>query len=316
MSQSSSSAAQQRRASSSPAAARLRPSTRSSTPSSLQRAQRARAGTPPAASTCTSSVSAALHTPGRWVLALTMIRSAASRSALGVDVDVAVARRGVDHRHRRDALERVLQALAAARDDEVDDPVLGRELRELLAAAAGDQGDRALGQAGGLGGVGRDAGEHGVRVRRRRRAAQHDGVARLQAQRGGVDRDVRARLVDDGDHAQRHADLAHVQAVRQPEAVDDLADRVGQRRDRAHAGGDPGDARARRARGGRAAPARGRSRGPRPCRGRWPRGSPACGRRARRRSRAARSSSWRCRASRAPARRPGRCGRGRRRTGR
>ena len=115
----------------------------------LQRAQRARAGTRPAASTWTSSVSAALHTPGRWVLALTMIRSAASRSALGVDVDVAVARRRVDHRHRRDALERVLQPLAAARDDEVDDAVLGRELRELLAAAAGDEGDRALGQAGG-----------------------------------------------------------------------------------------------------------------------------------------------------------------------
>src|ERR671933_166394 len=47
----------------------------------------------------------------------------------------------------------------------------------------------------------------------------------------------------DGDDAERDADLAHVEAVRQPEAVDDFADRIGQRRDRARAGGDAGDAR-------------------------------------------------------------------------
>ena len=38
----------------------------------------------------------------------------------GVDVDVAVARGRVDHRHGRDRLQRLLQALAAARDDQVD----------------------------------------------------------------------------------------------------------------------------------------------------------------------------------------------------
>ena len=65
-----------------------------------------------------------------------------------VDVDVAVARRGVDHRHGRDRLERRLQPLAAAREDEVDDAVLGRELGELLAPAAGDEPDRALRHAG------------------------------------------------------------------------------------------------------------------------------------------------------------------------
>ena len=88
-----------------------------------------------------------------------------------------------------------------------------------------------------------DRGQHGVGVRRRRRAAQHDRVARLQAQRGRVDRDVRPRLVDDGDDAERHAHLAHVEAVGQPLAVDDLADRVGQRRDRAHAVGHRAHAR-------------------------------------------------------------------------
>ena len=74
-------------------------------------------------------------------------------------------------------------------------------------------------------------------------AAQHDRVASLQAQRGGVDRDVGARLVDDRDHAERHAHLAHVEAVGQPPALDHLPDGVGQRGDRAYRGGDRGDPR-------------------------------------------------------------------------
>ena len=40
------------------------------------------AGTSAATAECTSSVSAALHMPGRWTLALTMIRSAIARSAV------------------------------------------------------------------------------------------------------------------------------------------------------------------------------------------------------------------------------------------
>ena len=44
-------------------------------------------------------------------------------------------------------------------------------------------------------------------MHRGRRAAQHDRVAGLQAQRGRVDRDVRPRLVDDRDDAERDADL-------------------------------------------------------------------------------------------------------------
>ena len=169
------------------------------------------------------------------------------------------------------------------------------ELGQLLAAAAGDERQRARRQPGRLDGLDRDPREHRVGVRRRRGAAQHHRVAGLQRQRRGVDRHVRPRLVDDGDDAERDAHLAHVEPVRQPEAVDHLADRVGQRGDLAHAGGHRGDAalverqpvhqRARRAR------TRGRPRG----RARWPRGSPACAPPARRRSRAAPrpwSPSW------------------------
>ena len=148
-----------------------------------------------------------------------------------VDVDVAVARRRVDHRHRGDRLQRLLQPLATARDDEVDEAVLGGELGQLLAPAA-QQRHRALGQPGRR--LGGHRGEHGVGVRRRRRAAQHDRVARLQAQRGGVDRHVRARLVDDGDDPEWHALAAHGEPVGEPAAVEHLADRIGQRGDVAH----------------------------------------------------------------------------------
>ena len=82
--------------------------------------------------------------------------------------------------------------------------------------------------------LGRDLREHRVRVRRRGRAAQHDRVARLQAQRRAVDRHVRARLVDHRHHAERHAHAAHVEPVLEPVALDRLAHRVGQRGDRAH----------------------------------------------------------------------------------
>ncbi len=80
-------------------------------------------------------------------------------------------------------------------------------------------------------------------MRRRGGAAQDDRVARLQAQRGRVDRDVGACLVDDRDHAERHAYLAHVEPVRQAPAVDHLADGVGQRRDLAHRARDRTDTR-------------------------------------------------------------------------
>ena len=121
-------------------------------------------------------------------------------------------------------------------------------------------------------------------------------VARLQAQRRGVDRDVRPRLVDDGDDAERDAHLAHVEPVGQPPALDDLADRIGQRGDRAGAVGDRGDPRpassASRSSSASLSPA---SR-PASMSRRWPRGSRrVAGDRARRRSRAARRRACRCR---------------------
>ena len=47
-----------------------------------------------------------------------------------------------------------------------------------------------------------------------RAAAQHDGVAALERERGDVDGDVGPRLVDRADDAERHAHLAELEAVR------------------------------------------------------------------------------------------------------
>ena len=68
----------------------------------------------------------------------------------------------------------------------------------------------------------RGVGVHGLSA-----AAQDDGVAALDAQGGGVDRDVWPRFVDEQDHAERHADLVDLQAVGPDRAAANLADRIG-----------------------------------------------------------------------------------------
>ena len=280
---------------SSPASARARSSTRSSTPASRS-ARSARGRNAGAASACTSSVSAALQTPGPLRLGVHDDRLRRVEVGGRVDVDVAVARRGVDHGHGGDRAQRGLQPLPAARDDQVDDAVLGGELGQLLAAAAGHERERALGQPGALGRLGRDAREHGVRVRRGRGAAQHDRVARLQAQRGGVDRHVGPRLVDHRDDAERDAHLADVEPVGQAEARRSPR-RPGRAARRSRARRRPSPRRApRRGAAGRAAPRPGPPRGRPPCRARWPRGSPAVRASSARRSRPARRPWCRCRA--------------------
>ena len=131
-------------------------------------------------------------------------------------------------------LEQVLlEVLSAARDDEVDVLALLEQLGELPAVRA-EVRDGLARQAGLDDRALDDLGEDAVGVQRRAAAAQDDGVAGLEAERGRVDGHVGPRLVDDGDDAQRHADLAQLHAVVEAPAVDELADGVRQGRDVAH----------------------------------------------------------------------------------
>ena len=273
----SSSVASPRVSASGPASERARPSTRSSTPDSRS-SPSTRGSNSPATSACTSRVSIALHTPGRWTLALTAMASASSRSAVAstytwqlpeaayitgtVACSVSAAFRPSPP---RGMIRSIRPSWVAIWRISSRSPPATSE----IAASGRSAAARAPWAT---------RGQHGVGVGRRRRAPEHDGVARLQAQRRAVDRHVRARLVDHGDHAERHADAPQVQPVGEPVAVDGLADRVGQPADVEHRLGDalqpllgerqPVDQ--RRVTG----PPRRRPRR----RARWPRGSPPSGR--------------------------------------
>ena len=145
---------------------------------------------------------------------------------------MAVAAGGREHRHAGVLQQEVLELLAAARDDHVAGVGLGHEGGQLVAVG----GER-------LDGVARAARpRRGRRARpragrrscgRRSTSRAGDGVAGLQAQRGDVDGDVRARLVDD--RAARPSGtrtFCTSSPFGQPPAGHDLADRVGQRRPR------------------------------------------------------------------------------------
>jgi hypothetical protein len=120
------------------------------------------------------------------------------------------------------------QALAAARDDHVD--VLGHGDQEADGLAVGgfDHLHRRFRQAGGGEACAHAGGDGLVAADGFLAAAQDRRVARFQAQRRGVRRDVGPRFVNDADHAQRHAHPAHLDAGGAALHVADFADRIGQ----------------------------------------------------------------------------------------
>ncbi len=93
----------------------------------------------------------------------------------------------------------------------------------------GDGADAAGRHAGGHGGGVKHLGDGDAGALRKRPSAQHDGVARLQADARGVGGDVRARLVDDGDDAEGDADALKLDARFERAALLHDVDRVGQR---------------------------------------------------------------------------------------
>ncbi|MNC25423.1 hypothetical protein D3C75_735110 [compost metagenome] len=154
---------------------------------------------------------------------------------MGGDVDVADAVQVLDHRHPRVAADALDQTLAAARHDDVDELGHGDQ-RADGGAVGGFHHLHAGRRQTGFGQAALDAGGDGaIGMDRLGAAAQDGGVAGLQAQAGGVDGHVGPRLVDDPDHAQRHAHLADLDAGRPVAHVADRADRVRQAGDLAQA---------------------------------------------------------------------------------
>ncbi|MNR02243.1 hypothetical protein D3C85_1180860 [compost metagenome] len=120
------------------------------------------------------------------------------------------------------------QALAAARDDQVDGPVEARQDgADRFAIRDRDQ----LNGVGGQAGLGDGASDHGGDGARGfqavRTAAQDGGVARADAQGGGVCGDIGPALVDDAQHADGGADAGDVQTIGGGPAGHLGADRIG-----------------------------------------------------------------------------------------
>ena len=98
-----------------------------------------------------------------------------------------------------------LELVAAARDHQVDGPA-GSTSSSSSARSVPSEGDRVLGSPASMTAPWTTSARMRLECFAGAAAAQDDGVAGLEAERGGVDRDVRPRLVDDGDDAQRDAD--------------------------------------------------------------------------------------------------------------
>ena len=133
-------------------------------------------------------------------------------------------------------------------------------------------------------------GDDAVGLERPRRSPQQSGVARLEAQGGGIGGDVRAVLVNDPHDPERDADALHAKPVRAHVTLDDLADGVGQGGHGPQAVRHGGDALLRQPQAGRPRSATPPSRRCGRRRWRWRSGSRRSGRRRRSAARARASS--------------------------
>ena len=132
--------------------------------------------------------------------------AAPGRDRPRIDVQMADALVVLDHRHARVLGDEADQALAAARDRQVDSVVScssstiasRRGPRRASTAAVGQRLLRASASRSA-------AAIARLRVERLRSAAQQHRIAGLQAQRRGVGGHVRPRLVDHRDQAERYA---------------------------------------------------------------------------------------------------------------
>ena len=161
---------------------------------------------------------------------------------LPVNIDMADAVQMLDHRHLGIFGHEFDQALAAARDHHVHILRHGQQLAHGLAVGGVQHLHRVGGQAGVLERLFHAARDGEIGIQRLAAAAQDAGVAGFQAQRRGVRRYVRARFVDDADHAQRHTHAADLDARRPRFEIENFANRVLQLGDLAHATGHGGNA--------------------------------------------------------------------------
>ena len=149
----------------------------------------------------------------------------------------------LQHGHAGVAAHPPHQLLAAARDDQIDELVELEQRGHRGAVRGVDELHRLGGRPHLLERLGQDRRDRDVRLDRLAASAKHDRVPRLHAETGGVGGDVRPRLVDEPDHAERHPHSGDLEAVGLAPRLDDGAHRIRQSRDLPEPLGHPLDPR-------------------------------------------------------------------------
>jgi hypothetical protein len=145
---------------------------------------------------------------------------------------VAVALEVADHRHARFLLHTLDEAAPAARHENIDRVRhAGEHMAHRGSIRRRHDLDRGLRQPGGAQPRDQACMNCTARLHAFGAAAQDHRVARFQTQRARVRSHVRATLVDDADHAERHPHALDAQPVGPRPGCNDDADRIGQRRD-------------------------------------------------------------------------------------
>ena len=134
---------------------------------------------------------------------------------------------GLDYRHLGVLYHIFNETSATPWDEHVQVLRQVHQLCGTLAGGVGDQGHAVPGQAGGFQGVPHDGDKGLVGVKGLFAAPENDGVARLQAEGGGVHSDVGPGLIDDANDTQRHPALADDQAVGPGGHLGGLTDGIG-----------------------------------------------------------------------------------------
>src|SRR5438552_8078251 len=113
-----------------------------------------------------------------------------------IDVHVAVPLVVLEHRHARLGSHAADQALAASRDDQIDQLVQPQEMADRLPVRRLDQLYGIARQSRLDETIAEDGTEDAVGMKGLLAAAEKDGVAALDTKPGGVDGDIRTRFID------------------------------------------------------------------------------------------------------------------------
>ena len=133
--------------------------------------------------------------------------------AFAVDVKVTDPFVVFQHRHRRLGTDQPDQPFAAARDDQIEILIHLEQQIHRRVIRPRHQLHRAVGQAAPDRRPVHDPGQNQIGVKRLAAAAQDHRVARLETDSRRIDGHIRARFVNNADHAQRNADLGDFEAV-------------------------------------------------------------------------------------------------------